>query len=57
LDTIALDWIAVDREYGREGEFLDELEALGRRYVVELPVHAAVWTGDPASCIPPYGDR
>ncbi len=53
----ALDWITADEEYGRNGDFLDELEALGKRYVVEIPVNTTVWTEDPAGCIPPYGGK
>ena len=55
--TVALDWITADEEYGRNGDFLDELEALEHRYVVEVPVNTTVWTEDPASCVPPYGGR
>ncbi len=51
---VALDWITADEEYGRNGDFLDELEVLGKRYVVEVPVNTTVWTEDPAGCIPPY---
>src|SRR5207237_1189568 len=39
LGVVALDWITADEEYGKNGEFLDELEALGHRYVVEVPVN------------------
>src|SRR3954452_22868615 len=38
LGVVDLDWITADEEYGRNGEFLDELETLGHRYVVEVPV-------------------
>jgi len=54
---VTLDWITADEEYGRNGEFLDEVEQLGLRYVVEVPVTTTVWTEDPASCVPPYGGR
>jgi SRSO17 transposase len=54
LDQVPLDWITADELYGRSGEFLDELEALERKYVVEIPVTTTVWTADPATCIPPY---
>ena len=54
---VALDWITADEEYGRNGDFLDELETLGKRYVVEVPVNTTVWTKDPAECIPPYGGK
>jgi SRSO17 transposase len=57
LGVVALDWITADEEYGRNGEFLDELEALGQRYVVEVPVNTTVWTEDPAACVPPYSGR
>ncbi len=57
LDVVALDWITADEEYGRNGEFLDELETLEHRYVVEVPVTTTVWTEDPAAWIPPYGGR
>jgi SRSO17 transposase len=57
LGVVALDWITADEEYGRNGEFLDELETLEHRYVVEVPVTTTVWTEDPAACVPPYGGR
>src|SRR6266436_6728969 len=38
LGVVVLDWITADEEYGRNGEFLDDLETLGHRYVVEVPV-------------------
>ena len=52
LGVVALDWITADELYGRDGDFLDELEELGHRYVVEVPVNTTVWTEDPATCIP-----
>jgi len=57
LGVVDLDWITADEEYGRNGEFLDELETLGHRYVVEVPVTTTVWTEEPAACVPPYGGR
>lgn len=57
LDIVALDWITADELYGRNGEFLDELEQHGLQYVVEVPVTTTVWTEDPAACVPPYGGR
>ena len=53
----ALDWITADEEYGKNGDFLDEVERLELRYVVEVPVNTTVWTEDPASCVPPYAGR
>jgi SRSO17 transposase len=55
--VVALDWITADEEYGKNGRFLDEVEQLELRYVVEVPVNTTVWTEDPASCVPPYGGR
>jgi SRSO17 transposase len=57
LGTVTLDWVTADEEYGRAGHFLDELEGLQQRYVVEVPVTTSVWTADPASCIPAYSGR
>ena len=57
LSIVTLDWITGDEEYGRNGQFLDEVEELNLRYVVEVPVTTTVWTEDPASCVPPYGGR
>src|SRR5512142_1372986 len=57
LGQVELDWVVADEAYGRAGHFLDELEVLGQRYVVEVPVTTAVWTADPATCIPAYSGR
>ena len=57
LGVVTLDWVIADEEYGRNGDFLDELETLEQRYVVEVPVTTTVWTEDPAGCVPPYCGR
>src|SRR5262245_59073695 len=57
LGQVELDWIVADDEYGRAGHFLDELERLEQRYVLEVPVTTAVWMADPAECIPVYSGR
>src|SRR3954452_23197479 len=57
LGVVTLDWITADEEYGRNGDFLDDLEELGQRSVVEVPVTTTVRTEDPAGCVPPYGGR
>ena len=57
LGVVNLDWVTADELYGRNGEFLDELDSLEQRYVVEVPVNTTVWTEDPTSCVPPYGGR
>jgi SRSO17 transposase len=56
-DVVKLDWITADEEYGRSGDFLDEMETLEKRYVVEVPVNTTVWTEDPALCIPAYSGK
>lgn len=57
LGQVELDWVVADSEYGRAGHFLDERELLEQRYVLEVPVTTAVWTADPAGCIPEYSGR
>lgn len=51
---VKFDWVTADEFYGRNGEFLDDLEAASQRYVVEVPVNTTVWTVDPQTQIPPY---
>lgn len=46
---VHFDWITADELYGRNGDFLDALEADGQHYVVEVPVTTVVWTEDPAT--------
>jgi SRSO17 transposase len=50
-------WVTADETYGRNGSFLDDLEALTQRYVVEVPVNTTVWTADPAGEMPAYQGR
>jgi SRSO17 transposase len=57
LGQVRLDWVAADSEYGRAGHFLDELELLEQRYVLEVPVTWVFWTADPAGSIPAYSGR
>jgi SRSO17 transposase len=57
LGAVTLDWVTADEEYGKNGGFLDEVEGLDLRYVVEVPVNTTVWTEDPAGCVPPPGGR
>ena len=54
LGQVQLDWVVADSEYGRAGHLLDELELLGQRYVLEVPVTSVFWTADPAESIPAY---
>jgi SRSO17 transposase len=54
---VRFDWIIADEEYGRNGDFLDGLEAMSQRYVVEVPVNTTVWTVDPEGSGRPPGKR
>jgi SRSO17 transposase len=54
---VSLDWVTADEHYGHNGAFLDELEALQQRYVVEVPVSTTVWTVDPQTQVPPHEGR
>ena len=55
--VVRFDWVIADETYGRNGEFLDNLEALPQRYLVEVPVTTTVWTEDPATAVPAYRGR
>jgi SRSO17 transposase len=57
VGTVTLDWVVADEEYGRAGHFLDELESLEQRYLLEVPVTTTVWTADPSTCVPKYSGR
>ncbi|HEV3338885.1 MAG TPA: IS701 family transposase [Pirellulales bacterium] len=51
------DWLTFDELYGRNEEFLAELEQRKQLYVGEVPVTTTVWTKDPVTQIPPYSGR
>lgn len=55
--VVRFDWLTGDETYGRNGKFLDDLEAASQRYLVEVPVTTTVWTKDPASEMPSYQGR
>ena len=57
LGIVALDWVVADEAYGRDGEFLDEMDRLEQWYVAEVPKNTTVWTADPAGCVPAYSGR
>lgn len=54
---VGFDWITADETYGRDGKFLEALEADEQRYLLEVPVTTTVWTVDPATQVPPYSGR
>jgi SRSO17 transposase len=55
--VVKFDWIIADEFYGHNGDFLDELEQMQQRYVVEVPVNTTVWTVDPQTQVPPHRGR
>jgi SRSO17 transposase len=54
---VGFDWIIADEHYGQKGAFLDDLEEMRQRYLVEVPVNTTVWTVDPQTQVPPYRGR
>jgi SRSO17 transposase len=54
---VKFDWVTADEFYGHDGGFLDELEAMQQRYVVEVPVNTTVWTVDPQTQMPSHAGR
>ena len=46
---VQFDWIVADSLYGDSGEFLDALEAMPQRYLLEVKKNTLVWTVDPAT--------
>jgi SRSO17 transposase len=52
--VVRFDWVIADERYGQNGTFLDGLDELEQRYVVEVPMNTTAWTEDPAGCVPPY---
>jgi len=46
---VHFDWITADELYGSSGDFLDALEGMDLRYVVEVKKNTIVFTVDPAT--------
>jgi SRSO17 transposase len=55
--SVKFDGWVFDELYGRDGDFLAELERRRQRYVAEVPVTTTVWTEDPAGQVPPSTGR
>jgi SRSO17 transposase len=51
---VQFDWVVADEGFGRYHDFLDALEAIGQRYLLEVPSNTTVWT---AGDIPAYSGR
>lgn len=54
---VKCDWVIADEFYGHNGAFLDDLEQMQQRYVVEVPVNTTVWTVDPKTQVPSHEGR
>jgi SRSO17 transposase len=54
---VKFDWIIADEFYGHNGDFLDDLEGLQQRYVIEVPATTTVWTVDPQTQVPAHAGR
>jgi SRSO17 transposase len=54
---VNFDWVIADEFYGHNGTFLDHLEHMQQRYVVEVPVNTTVWTVDPQTQVPSHEGR
>jgi len=46
---VRFDWIIADDLYGDSGDFLDALEGMQQRYLLEVRCTTLVWTVDPAT--------
>ncbi len=46
---VRFDWIIADELYGDSGEFLDALDAMQQRYLLEVKKNTLVWSADPAT--------
>jgi SRSO17 transposase len=49
VGKVHFDWIIADELYGASGDFLDALEGLPQRYVIEVKSNALMCTVDPAT--------
>lgn len=54
---VKFDWVIAGELYGHNGDFLDDLEQMQQRYLVEVPVNTTVWTVAPQTQVPPPRGR
>src|SRR4029077_12194721 len=54
---VKFDWVIADEFYGHNGTFLERLEQMHQRYVVEVPSNTTVWTVDPQTQVPAHAGR
>jgi len=55
--AVSFGWLTFDELYGRNEDFLTQLEQRKQFYVGEVPVSTTVWTKDPATQVPEYSGR
>jgi SRSO17 transposase len=55
--VVRFDWVTADDTYGRNGHFLDALEKVQQRYLLDVPATTTVWRVDPATQVPPPRGR
>jgi SRSO17 transposase len=51
-DHVLFDWVVADETYGHNGNFLDGLEEMQQRYLLEVPVSTTVWIVEPPKKAP-----
>lgn len=49
-------WVTADEWYGQKPAFIEALEALGRRFVLEIPRNLMGWVREPANADTPRGE-
>src|SRR5579871_661476 len=54
---VRFDWVIADEFYGHNGTFLNQLEEMHQRYVVEVPSNTTVWTVDTQTQVPAHEGR
>jgi SRSO17 transposase len=54
---VRFDWIVADALYGHDGPFLDALQQLQQRYVVQVAADTRVWPKEYLAQIPPWLGR
>ena len=58
VDKVRFDWIVADALYGRDHQFLEALEQLDQRYLVQVPTNTQLWAKEYTGELRPWlGDR
>lgn len=51
-EVVSFDWVTADETYGKSSAFLDGIDKLGKRYLVEVPSDTRVWLRTPPVELP-----